>query len=430
MLISYEEAIVRALSNVARLGVERVMLSEADGRVLAEDVIAADPMPPFSGSAMDGYAVRVADFTGAGPWELVVLGEARAGGRAPATRAGCATRIFTGAPIPDGADAVIIQENVVRLASERDRILIRERPQEGQNIRREGGDLARGGVALEAGERIGPGALGLLAALDRVLVQVARRPVVAIVSTGDELRSPGMSRPDAHVTPDTTISADVTLSDDAPFAPEASIAESNSFVVAALARRVGAITRTTPLVKDDAQRLDQELRRAIEGSDMLVTIGGASVGDHDLVRAGLDALGARFDFWGVAIKPGKPTGVGRVGTCRIVALPGNPASAAICFSLFGVPLLRALQGDRRPRPRRVTMRIIGTHVRKSGREEYLRARLELHDGELCAVLGRGQSSGAVTSFAHADALVVLGANESRISHGDRLPVIMLGELWG
>jgi molybdopterin molybdotransferase len=184
-----------------------------------------------------------------------------------------------------------------------------------------------------------------------------------------------------------------------------------------------------PFVADDAERTESDVRRALRGSDLLVTIGGASVGEHDLVRPAMAAADVTIDFWGVAIKPGKPVAVGRAGATRVLCLPGNPASATLTFLLFGVPLLRAMQGEVPLRPRRIPLRIIGAHARRPGREEYLRARLEIHDDELCAVLLPSQASGAVTSFAAADALVVLAAGEGRIEHGDRLPVIQLAELW-
>ena len=402
MLVPYEEAIERALRGVTRLAAERVSIDRAAGRVLAEDIVTGQPMPPFAYSAMDGYAVRVSVFRGEGPWTLPVRGESRAGHPGPPLQAGCASRIFTGAAIPDGANAVVLQEDAARSG---DSIVVAERSHEGQNIRPEGADLPRGATALATGMRLHPGRLGLLAALDRAYVNVARRPVVSILSTGDELRPPGIA------------------------GPPTSVAESNSLVIAAIAQRLGAQARILPFCGDDAERTEHEVRRALRGSDVCVTIGGASVGEHDVVRPALEAAGAAIDFWGVAIKPGKPVAVGSAGGVRILCLPGNPASATLTFLLFGAPMLRAMQGEARVRPRRVPMRIIGSHVRWPGREEFLRARLEVHDGELCAVLPAGQSSGAVTSFADADALVVLAADKGRIDNGDRLPVIQLGEIW-
>jgi molybdopterin molybdotransferase len=402
MLLPYEDAIERALRGVSRLATERVWLDSAADRVLAEDVVANTPMPPFSYSAMDGYAVRVSFFRGEGPWTLPLRGEARAGRPGPPLQPGTASRIFTGAPIPAGCNAVVAQEQTVRNGPE---VTFRVRPQEWENIRPEGADMARGTLALPQGERLAPGKLGLLAALDRCHVIVARQPAVAIVSTGDELRPPG-----------------------APGTPS-SVPESNSPVIAAIVRRAGATSRTLPLLADDAERTEAEIRRALRGTDLLVTIGGASVGEHDLVRPAMEAAGVTIDFWGVAIKPAKPTAVGSAPGCKVLCLPGNPASAILAFLLFGVPMLRAMQGERVRRPSAVPMRVIGAHVRRPGRQEYLRARLELHDGEMCVALPPSQSSGAVTSFAYADALVVLGPDRARISNGDRLPVLRLSDIW-
>ena len=401
-LISYEDAIERTLRGLTRLGSERVPIDGAAWRVLAADIQADADMPAFSYSAMDGYAVRSRYFEQNEPWSLAVRGESRAGRASGPLQHGVACRIFTGARVPIGADAVVPQEAVTRTGEQ---VSFSERPRAGQNIRPQGADLKAGQTALHEGDRLSPGKLGLAAALDRAWLLVARQPVVTVVGTGDELRPPGTPGP-----------------------PE-SIAESNTFVLAAVARRAGAIVRTMPMLADDADHTETALRRALKGTDVLVTIGGVSVGDHDLVRPALEAVGVTNDFWGVAIKPGKPIAAGHTGTTRVLSLPGNPASATLTFLLFGVPLLRAMQGDRKPRPRALPLRIIGSHARRPGRDEYLRARLEMHDGELCAALPASQSSGAVTSFADAEALVVLGADSGEISNGDRLPVILLTDLW-
>lgn len=403
-MIPFEEAISLVLRGAACLATEEVALEAACGRVLAEDIIARSPLPAFSHSAMDGYAVASSFFSqeDRGPWTLPATGEARAGGRVRTLRRGTTCRIFTGAEIPPGADSVVKQEDVSRSGDE---VTFHQRPQPGQNVRHRGADLQVGHKALAAGSFLTPGKIGLAASLDRSRLLVGRRPVVTVVTTGDELRAPGE-----------------------PERP-GSIAESNSFVVAALATQAGAVVRVLPRLPDDTEQTEQQIHRALKGCDLVITIGGASVGDHDLVRPALQAAGVTLDFWRVALKPGKPVAYGRGGNgARVLCLPGNPASSALTCLLFAVPLLRALQGHTEPRPRRTPLRIIGAHIKRPGREEYLRARLEPHDGELCAVLPPSQASGACTSFAYADALVVLAADRERVDHGDRLPVIRLSDI--
>jgi molybdopterin molybdotransferase len=402
-LLPYDQAVARALGDVTALGAEDVGLEAALGRVLAEDLVAPRPLPPFTHSAMDGWAVAAGSLAGAPPFTLPVAGESRAGRAAPALVPGHACRIFTGAPLPSGADAVVLQEDTRR---DGERLIIGERPRAGDNVRRAGSDLAQGALALPRGTRLGPAEIGVAASLDRARIAVARRPTVTVVATGDELRAPG-SGGDA-----------------------ASIPESNSFVVAAAASRVGATTRIAPACADDAATTAATLAQALAASDLCVTIGGASVGDHDLVRPALEGLGATIAFWGVAIKPGKPVGLARLGSARALCLPGNPASATLVFLLFGVPLLRALQGDARPLAPRARLPVAGNLTRRPGREEYVRARIEIRDGEAWAVLGPTQSSGAVTSFAAADALVVVAADRPAIEHGERLPVLRLADVWG
>lgn len=409
MLVSYEEALALALEDVVPVAVERLSLPEAEGRVLARDVEAPYPLPPFSYSAMDGYAVRSADFATGGPrWTLPVVGASRAGHPGAPLRPGGVMRITTGGHLPEGADAVIIQENV---ALDGYQISIEAVPVAGQHVRAAGSDLALGATALTAGTRLGPGQLGLLATLDMMHVAVRRAPVVTLLSTGDELRPPGSP------------------------GPVGSIPESNTFVLGSIARRAGAIVRRVPLVADDLARTAEDIAAALQGTDVLVTIGGASVGDRDLVRPALEKLGVEISFWGVKVKPGKPTAVGRLPGAggagpRILSLPGNPGSATMIFSIFGVPLLRALTGRPDPAPRRAPMRILGAHHRSNPtREEYLRAKLTMHDGELCARLLTNQSSGAVTGFAAADALAILASGRSEVASGQRLPVIQLDHLW-
>jgi molybdopterin molybdotransferase len=378
-MLTADEALKRILENVPRVGAERVALEDSLGRVLAESIHARAPMPAFDHSAMDGYAVATSSFAGEGPWSLEVRGESRTGGEVSAFEPGTACRIFTGAQLPCGADAVVMQEQVERAGTS---ARFARRPRLGDHIRRAGEDLAAGAVALDAGARIGPGQIGLLAALERAQVVVARRPLVTIVCTGDELRAPGHGgRP-------------------------GSIADANGPALAALVALAGGAPRLAPFASDDAAATESLLREALERSDLVLTVGGVSVGDHDVVRPALEAVGVALDFWKVAIKPGKPLAFGAKGTTRVLGLPGNPVAAQITFALFGAPLLRAMQGDRQLAPSRRRARLEAPARHVPGRQGYLRA---MSNGPRVRVL-ENQASGAATSMAWADCLVVVPAD--------------------
>jgi molybdopterin molybdotransferase len=396
-MLSFDEALARVLAAAPVLGSEIVPLELAGGRVLAEEIRARSDLPPFAASAMDGYAVATSSFIGDPPWDLDVSGESRTGRAAPPFAVGTACRIFTGAEVPSGADAVVMQEDVERLGNvARFSIL----PKAGQHIRPAGEDLRRDTVALGAGTRLGAYQLGLAAASDVAHVRVARRPTVAILSTGDELRAPGSpSRP-------------------------ASIPESNGLVIAALATAAGADVRATDVMGDDLDLTRDRVRTLLDSSDLLVTIGGVSVGDHDVVRPALEAAGAKLEFHKVAIKPGKPLTLGRYHDVVVLGLPGNPVSAQVTFALFGLPLLRKMQGDTRhaPAPRRA--RLAASLKQRPGRKGYYAATL---DGDSVMPLS-GQSSGSTVSLARANALAILPADSSGLGAGDILDVLLLSEL--
>ncbi|MFO0755456.1 MAG: gephyrin-like molybdotransferase Glp [Byssovorax sp.] len=397
-MLRFSEALSRLLDAAAPLGAERASLDEAAGRVLAEDVIAPGPLPPFDYSAMDGYTLRAADLEGPGPWDLPVIGESAAGGALPSLVPGAACRIFTGARLPDGADTVIMQENVERTG---DRIRFTGPAQPGVHIRRRGEDLAAGAIALARGARLDPGKIALAASLDRPQLYVARRPVVTVLCSGDELRSPGQEpRP-------------------------GSVVESNGYFVAAAARAAGAIVRVAPFVPDDEARSKIAVRDALRGTDLLVTIGGVSVGDRDVVKPALEAAGVTLDFWKVKIKPGKPLAVGHLGPTHVLGLPGNPASASLTFLLFGMPLLRALQGDTAPTPTRFRAAAASGMRRHPGREEFARARLQITNEGLRVSFFRNQASGSVVSFAEADAVVVIPEEREEVREGELLDVMRL-----
>ncbi|HTQ08201.1 MAG TPA: gephyrin-like molybdotransferase Glp [Polyangiaceae bacterium] len=402
-MLDFEDARARLLAAVERLPSERVALERAHGRVLAEPVIAASPLPPFSYSAMDGYALATSDLAGAGPFELGVRGESRTGRPAEPLVPGAACAISTGAELPSGADAVVPREDAERTG---DAIALTRRPKPGQHIRRAGEDLAVGGVALVPGMRLGPAALGLAASLDATELGVAVRPRVTILCTGDELRAPGS-------------------------APKpGKIPESVSPSLAALAALTGAEVRRLPPVADEPAPTRRAIAEGLGETDLLLTVGGVSVGEHDWVRPALEAEGVTLDFWKVAIKPGKPLAFGRRagGGAWVLGLPGNPASAVITFMLFGMPLLRALQGDREPLPKTLSLPLAAPFEHKPGRLEFVRARIERHAGTQAVVPLVNQASGALTSLAWADALALIPADLAALPAGQPVEVLRVQDL--
>jgi molybdopterin molybdotransferase len=399
-MLSFEEARDRVLSDVPTLGNERVNLRDAQGRVLSRPLIARGPFPPFDASAMDGYAVAATSFAGEGPWALEVRGESRVGREAPALVAGTAARIFTGAPVPIGADTVVMQEDV---RVEANRAVFSRAPERGAHIRRAGEDLARGDVALEAGVRLGAFQLSLAASLDHAELVVAERPRVTIICTGDELRAP------------------------AEPARPGTIAESNAIGLRLLAEQAGATVCVAPLVGDDLPATRAAIDRALATSDLLLTVGGVSVGDHDVVKPALEQAGVALGFWKVAIKPGKPLALGRAGRTRVLSLPGNPASSMVTFTLFGIPLLRAMQGDRQPLPMMLRARLGSRLARKPGRLEFVRSTLTINEGALTVVPLSNQASGAVTSMAWSGAFAIVPADVATVAEGETVEVLRVGD---
>jgi molybdopterin molybdotransferase len=390
-MLTFHEARARLLENVRRVSAERVALRDASFRVLSEPLVAHEPLPRFDHSAMDGYALATADLGETGPFRLAVVGESKAGHDAPRAAPGTACRIFTGAVMPARADAVVMQENVTREGAA---LAFEARPRPGQHVRRAGEDLARGATAIAAGTRLTAGALALAAMLDRAEVVVARRPRVTILCTGDELRAPGTS------------------------GSAASIPESNSAPLAALARQAGASVRISPIARDEPRATLEAIERALDGTDVLLTVGGVSVGDHDVVRPALERAGVSLDFWRVAIKPGKPLAVGRSAAAHVLGLPGNPASAIVTFVMFGMPLLRAMQGDECPLPPLLPVRLASPRKRSPDRLEFLRASLRREGHALSAHVHENQSSGSATSLASSDGAALIPPGEGGLQAGD------------
>lgn len=407
-MLRFEEALARIVAlGAPALGSESAPVDEADGRVLAEDLLAPGDLPGFDYSSMDGYAVRVGDLEGELPRALPVRGESRTGAPPASFTPKSAMRIFTGAELPGGADAVVMQEHVTR---EGDRAVFNARPRPGQNVRRRGEDLARGAVAVARGTRLRPAHLALASALDRAEISVSKQPEVAILATGDELRAPG-SEPRPGTIP-----------------------ESNMIALRAMVQRAGGRARALPSVPDERAATERAFASALADADVVVTIGGVSVGDHDLVRPALEAVGVQLEFWRVAIKPGKPLAVGRLPRPGrrdglVLGLPGNPTSALVTFALFGVPLLRALQGDAHPLPRARRARMLHAYAHEPGRLELARASLSYGDGAQLVVTPLGnQASGAATSMASADALALIPAEVSSVPAGAEVDVLLLADL--
>jgi molybdopterin molybdotransferase len=394
--LTVEEARGRILSGAARLGVETVPLVESPGRVLARPVVADRHQPPFDASAMDGWAIRRADYApGKG---FAVAGESAAGKAfAREVQAGEAVRIFTGAPVPAGADLVVIQEEAVRDGAT---VRFEAGPDPKSNIRAAGGDFRSGERLLDDGVVIDPWRLCLVASAGWARVPVVRRPRVAILATGDELVPPGGTpRPDQ-------------------------IFESGSFSLAALIGAWGGEVSRLTATADDAAAIAATVEPV--DADLIVTIGGASVGDHDLVKPALRTLGLDLAVETVAVRPGKPTWFGRLEDGRrVLGLPGNPASAMVCAELFLRPLLAALSGGD-PEVRLVPARLSAPLPPGGPREHWMRAALSTDpEGRTIATAFPDQDSSLVGVFARADALLRRRAGAPAASTNDVVEVLPL-----
>lgn len=398
-LLPVDEALQRLLGDAKALASETVPLSECAKRVLAEPVIALRTQPPFNASAMDGYAVRMEDVTGI-PARLTVKGIAPAGKQFNGhVGQGEAVRIFTGAPVPEGADTIVIQENVRDLGS--DTIEITETVGAGRHIRRRGLDFNEGEVLLAAGRQLDPAALSLAAAGNHPRLEVVRQPLVAIIATGDELMPPG-----SETAPDQIIA-------------------SNAYGVGAIAQAAGARVMDLGIARDTKGAIGDLIQAALDTrADVIVTLGGASVGDHDLVHDVLTDYGMRLDFWRIAMRPGKPLMFGRVGETRCIGLPGNPVASLICAHLFLVPLLSRL-GGRPYAPVIEEARLGEAMAANDHRQDYVRASL-IETGEgLVATPFQVQDSSMLRTFSDAGALIIRAPNAPASSRGDTCRVTRL-----
>jgi molybdopterin molybdotransferase len=401
-LIPVAEALARVLASVSGpLEAETVPLAQAAGRTLAADIAATRTQPPFPASAMDGYAVRSAEAAVAGA-TLRLIGTSAAGhGFSGRLGPGEAVRIFTGAPVPDGADAILIQEDA---QADGATVRVVEPVEPKRFIRRAGLDFTAGDTLLTAGLTLDARRLALAAAAGHPELPVRRRPRVAILATGDELVEPGAT----------------------PAWDQ--IVASNSLALGALAAEAGAEIIDLGIAADDHAALADAFRRAREArADLLVTLGGASVGDHDLVQAALAREGLELGFWRVALRPGKPLMHGRLGDMLVIGLPGNPVSSIVCGLLFVVPAIRALQGDPQAGADRSEPALLGRDLSANdGRADYMRARLAVEAGRLpVATPEQRQDSSMLAVLGQAEALLIRAPHEPAARSGDPCRIIRL-----
>ncbi len=406
-LVSLEEAIAIVLEHAPAPACERVSISESLNRVVAEDVTARRDHPPWDNSAMDGYAVRAEDLRGATtgqPIALRVVGEVQAGGRATMRlRSGEAVQIMTGAPTPEGADAVVCVEDTERRG---DQVLICCPADPGNHIRRRGEDIGVGQQVLAAGSALHPAEVGVLATAGYSSMLVHQQPSVSVLASGDELAEPGE-----------------TLGPD-------QIINSNSYSVSALVRDSGARCLTLPSARDNRPDLEAKIDQALR-ADVALVIGGVSMGKYDYVKEALEAQGCQFKFWRVAVRPGHPVAFGvidhqRSGRRQLVfGLPGNPVSCVVSFYQFVRPLLRKMMGHKQLFLPEVEAVMETGFSKKAGRVHLARATTTFRDGRYFVRLAQHQGSGVLTSFIGANSLAVLPAQQSSFPAGKMIRVQLL-----
>lgn len=397
-MIPVDEARSRILRSFARLPAEQIAISEAAGRILAETVVSRVTKPPRAVSAMDGYAVRAADVAAA-PVELDVVGEAPAGGAHDADLLpGQAVRIFTGGPLPPGADSIVIQENAAR---DGDRVWVEAAVDEGRYVRRQGLDFSEGDPGPRAGQRLGPREIGLIAAMNIPWIKVTRRPRIAIVGTGDEIVMPGE-----------------------PLGPNR-IVSSNSLALTAMAEDAGGVATNLGIARDDETAL-RDIVRGAARADLLVVTGGMSVGERDLVRDVLAGEGLELDFWKIAMRPGKPLAFGSLGPTPMLGFPGNPVSALVCGLLFLRPVIAAMLGETDPADGRDAA-VLGVDLSGNDeRRDYLRATLKRgSDGAPVACPLPRQDSSMLAALAAAACLIVRPPHAPPAKAGDTVEIVRL-----
>ena len=399
-MITVDQAISIVLQRIEPLGSEAIPLEHAHGRVLAEDVRADIDLPPFDRARMDGYAVRAADVVTV-PVKLRVIGEIAAGAQFDRNlNAGEAIKIFTGAPVPPGADAV---QKVEVTRANGTSVEVLESVAPGQFITPRASEIAAGEVIATPGREIGPAELAVLASFGYAQVRVGRRPRVAVISTGSEL-------------------VDVTTKPDA-----AQIRNSNTYTIGAYAKRAGAIVDDLGTVEDTPETTRDALIRAADNRDIVITSGGVSMGDYDLVKAALNEIGAEVFFDKVSIRPGKPTVFARRAKTFFFGLPGNPVSTSVTFNVFARPAIRKMQGDATPSLPLVRARLARSLKDASSRRSYLPARLSIEDGRAMVDALKWGGSSDLVAFMKATALIVVAEEVHEIEAGELVDVVLLDE---
>ena len=397
-MISVAEAEERILTALKPMPLEQVVITDSFGRVVGEDVKSRRTQPPMAVSAMDGYAVRAADVQNV-PTDLKVVGYAPAGGSYDAiVREGETVRIFTGAPVPAGADAIVIQEDTVQTD---DSVRINEGATAGIFVRPAGLDFAEGDVLIPTGTRMTARHVGLAAAMNVPWLMTYRKPRVAILATGDEIVMPG-----EEIGPNQIVS-------------------SNAIALAAFVRAMGAEPVLLGIAPDDREGLRQ-MASGIVGNDMLVTTGGASVGDHDLVQDVLSEGGMDVDFWRIAMRPGKPLMFGDIRDIPVLGLPGNPVSSLVCAMIFLRPALARMQGSIEADRDTLYLKLADNLPKNDRRQDYLRATFETDDsGDTVVRSFHRQDSSMMATLTHADGLIVRPPHAPALSAGERVEVLRM-----
>ncbi|MCC8945661.1 molybdopterin molybdotransferase MoeA [Bradyrhizobium sp. Arg62] len=402
-MMSVDEAVAIIAARVKPVGeTEAVALVDADGRILAGDIVAPLALPPFKNSAVDGYAVSGADLPASGERAFPVAGRVQAGASAQPAQAGQAVRIFTGAPMPDGTDTVFMQEDV--RIDESGRVILPSGLKVGANVRPSGEDIPRGHVALAAGRRLRPQDIAVAAAFGLTTLDVVRRLRVGVFSTGDELAAPGSAR------------------------TEAQLFDSNRFMLMAMLRRLGCEVGDLGILRDERAELAAALKQVARRYDLILTTGGVSTGEEDHVRAGIEQAGSLV-LWRMAIKPGRPVAMGIIDGTPLIGLPGNPVASFVTFVHVVRPAVLALSGAVPSPLLSMPVRAAFSYKKKSGRREYVRVSLRrATDGTLEANKFPREGAGLLSSLIETDGLVELGESVVRVEPGDAVGFLGYADL--